>query len=98
LLPLDAKQRDHGLRWLVRSGASWRLMPHDLPPWHTVYQQTQRWLKADCFKAMAYDLCSYCAWQRIDHRRPRVDGLAMTAPNDAKARKSIWLSIRWAIC
>lgn len=63
LLPLDARQRDHdmrevfnGLRWLVRSGASWRLMPHDLPPWHTVYQQAQRWLKAGCFEAMAHDL------------------------------------------
>lgn len=63
LLPLDAGQRDHdlrevfnGLRWLVRSGASWRLMPHDLSPWHTVYQQTQRWLKAGCFEVMAHDL------------------------------------------
>jgi transposase len=63
LLPLDARQRNHdlrqvfnGLRWLVRSGASWRLMPHDLPPWHTVYQPTQRWLKAGCFDAMTHDL------------------------------------------
>lgn len=63
LLPLDAGQRDHdlrevfnGLRWLVRSGAAWRLMPHDLPPWHTVYQQTQRWFKAGCFEAIAHDL------------------------------------------
>jgi transposase len=31
-------------------------MSHDLPPWHTVYQQTQRWLKAGCFEAMAHDL------------------------------------------
>ncbi len=22
--------------------AAWRLMPGDLPPWHTVYQQTRR--------------------------------------------------------
>lgn len=49
LLALDAWQRDHdlrevfnGLRWWVRSRASWRLMPHDLPPWHTGYQQTRR--------------------------------------------------------
>lgn len=63
LLPLDARQRDHdlrevfnGLRWAVRSGASWRMMPHDLPPWHTVYQQTQRWFKAGCFEAIAHDL------------------------------------------
>jgi transposase len=46
----------NGLRWPVRSGASWRLMPHDLPPWHTGYQQTQLWLKAGCFEAMAHDL------------------------------------------
>ena len=43
----DAPQREHslrevfnGLRYMVRSGGSWRLMPHDLPPWYTVYQQT----------------------------------------------------------
>jgi transposase len=39
-----APQREHGLRYIVRTGAPWRMMPHDLPPWHTVYQQTQRWL------------------------------------------------------
>lgn len=63
LLPLDAGQRHHdlrevfnGLRWLVRSGAAWRMLPHDLPPWYTVYQQTQRWFKAGCFEAIAHDL------------------------------------------
>jgi len=59
----DAPQREHplcevfnGARWIVRAGASWRMMPHDLPPWHTVYQQTQRWLKAGVFEAMVHDL------------------------------------------
>ncbi len=32
----------NGLRWLVRAGASWRMIPHDLPPWWVVYQPTQR--------------------------------------------------------
>jgi transposase len=32
------------------------MMPNDLPPWHTVYQQTQRWLKAEVFEAMVHDL------------------------------------------
>jgi transposase len=56
-------QREHslrevfnGLRWIVRAGAAWRLMPHDLPPWHTVYQQSQRWLKAKVFEAIVHDL------------------------------------------
>ncbi len=59
----DAPQRDHslrevfdGLRWFVRAGADWRLMPHDLPPWHTVYQQTRRWRNAGVFEELAHDL------------------------------------------
>ncbi|MDP9381447.1 MAG: IS5 family transposase [Chloroflexota bacterium] len=63
LMTGDAPQREHklrevfnGLRWIVRSGASWRMMPHDLPPWHTIYQQAQRWLKAGCFEAIVHDL------------------------------------------
>ena len=35
----------NGLRWLVRAGAPWRMLPNDLPPWAAVYQQTQRWLR-----------------------------------------------------
>ncbi len=46
----------NGLRWIVRTGSQWRMMPHDLPPWSMVYQQTQRWLKAGCFEAMVNDL------------------------------------------
>jgi transposase len=63
LLPEDAGQRHYelrevfnGLRWMVRTGATWRMMPHDLPPWYIVYQQTQRWLEAGCFEAMVDDL------------------------------------------
>jgi transposase len=42
LIMEEAPQREHslrevfnGLHWIVRAGAAWRLMPHDLPPWHT---------------------------------------------------------------
>ena len=46
----------NGLRWFVRAGCPWRMMPNDLPPWHAVQQQTQRWLRAGCFETMAEDL------------------------------------------
>lgn len=59
----DAPQREYplrellnGLRWFVRAGCPWRMMPNDLPPWTAVQQQTQRWLRAGCFEAMAEDL------------------------------------------
>jgi transposase len=32
------------------------MMPNDLPPWNVVFQQTQRWVKAGSFEAMAHDL------------------------------------------
>jgi transposase len=63
LLREDAPQRTHdlrevfnALRWIVRAGASWRMLPHDFPPWEAVYQQTGRWLSAGVFEAMVHDL------------------------------------------
>jgi transposase len=63
LMTEDAPQREHslrevfnGLRWIVRTGAQWRMMPHDLPPWAAVYQRTQRWLQAGVFEAIVDDL------------------------------------------
>jgi transposase len=59
----DSPQREHslrevlnGLRWVVRTGSPWRYMPHDLPAWEAVYQQTQRWIKAGVFEEMVHDL------------------------------------------
>jgi transposase len=63
LMREDASQRGHclrdvfnALRYLVRSGCSWRMLPNDLPPWQAVHQQTQRWIRAGCFEAMTHDL------------------------------------------
>jgi transposase len=58
----DSAHRQHDLRavfnavrYLVRTGAPWRWLPHDLPPWPAVYQQAQRWIRAGCFEALAHD-------------------------------------------
>jgi transposase len=61
----DAGQREYalravfnGLRYIVKTGNQWRMMPHDLPPWPVVYQQTQRWIRAGCFEILVEDLRS----------------------------------------
>jgi len=63
LLPEEAGQRRYALRasydalrWIVRAGAAWRMLPGDFPPWHVVYDQARRWPAAGCFEAMAHDL------------------------------------------
>ena len=63
LMTEDAPQRAYGLRevlnalrWLVKTGGQWRMMPHDFPPWAAVYQQARRWVAAGCFEAMTHDL------------------------------------------
>lgn len=63
LMKEEAPQRKHalrdlynGLRWFIRAGCPWRMMPNDLPPWTAVQQQTERWLAAQCFERMAEDL------------------------------------------
>ena len=59
----DSPQREHslrevfhGVRWMMRAGAAWRLLPHGLSPWYTVYQHSQRGLKAGVFATMVHDL------------------------------------------
>ena len=65
LIDEHAPQRRHSLRevfnalrWLARAGASWRMLPNDLPPWAVVYQQFRRWSDAGCFEAMVKDMRS----------------------------------------
>src|SRR3981189_1976354 len=53
LLPQDrhlGRPRKTGLREIVdailyrnRNGCTWRALPHDFPPWRTVYNYFQKW-------------------------------------------------------
>ena len=117
----DAKQREYPLRavfnavrWLVRSGAHWRMMPNDLPPWPVVYQQTQRWIRAGCFEMMvggsALSAARVCRSQTpadarwcwtaapCNPRRNRERGADTTERSGAKDRRCTRRWIRWAIC
>jgi transposase len=63
LLREDCGQRRHdlrevfnALRWMIRAGAPWRLIPNHFPPWAAVHQQAQRWVAAGVFEALVHDL------------------------------------------
>ena len=113
LMKEDAPQRSHdlrevfnGLRWLVRTGAQWRMMPNDFPPWPAVYQQAQRWVAAGVFESMAHDLRVLLRLAKGKEAQPSaviVDGRTcsrhlkaaaepdMTDLSEKTAVKSIWL-------
>jgi transposase len=75
LMREDAAQRDYplrdlfdGLRYVVKTGCQWRMLPHDFPPWAAVYQQARRWLAAGCFEAIAHELREVL--RVLDERKP----------------------------
>ena len=34
---VDLREVVNGILYLLRSGCPWRMVPHDLPPWQTLY-------------------------------------------------------------
>lgn len=39
----DLREVVNGILYVLRSGCPWRMMPHDLPPWETVYKYFYKW-------------------------------------------------------
>lgn len=66
----DLREVYNGVRYIVKTGAQWRNMPHDLPPWPVVYQQTRRWLRAA--SRISSTTCASCcvASRNAPTRRP----------------------------
>jgi putative transposase len=40
---VDIREILNGIWYVLRAGCAWRLLPHDLPPWPTVYSYVRRW-------------------------------------------------------
>jgi transposase len=96
LMTEDAPQREYSmrvifnaLRYMVRAGCPWRMIPNDLPPWHTVHQQAQRWIKAGCFQTMAHDLrklLRLLADRKIKPSAVILDGRTLQSTPESGAR------------
>ena len=63
LMREDAPQRGHdmrevfnSIRYVVKTGCQWRMLPHDLPDWTVAYQQARRWIQAGVFEQITHDL------------------------------------------
>jgi len=40
---VDVREVVNAIRYLLRSGCSWRLLPREFPPWQTVYAYFRQW-------------------------------------------------------
>src|SRR3954451_18025253 len=54
--PRKATSRElvNAILYFLRAGMAWRLLPHDLPPWQTVYYYLRRWQREG-------------VWDRVHH-------------------------------
>jgi putative transposase len=70
---VDMREVMNGILYLVRTGCSWRQLPHDLPPWGTVHWYYR------CFRLDG-------TWQRIhDALREKVRTAASRKPSPSAA-------------
>ena len=96
LMREDAAQREYSMRamfnavrYMVRAGCPWRMIPNDLPPWPAVHQQAQRWINAGCFEAMAHDLrkmLRLLAQKAMQPTAVILDGRTMQSTPESGAR------------
>lgn len=40
---VDLREVMNGILYVLRSGCAWRMLPHDLPPWGTVWWYFRQW-------------------------------------------------------
>ena len=40
---VDLREVVNGILYVLRAGCPWRMTPHDLPPWQTLYKYFRRW-------------------------------------------------------
>jgi len=96
LIREDSPQREYSLRdvfdavrWLVKTGAQWRYMPGDFPPWPAVYQQVRRWVDAKAFEAMTHDLRELLRLAEKRNAQPSaviLDGRTLQSTPESGAR------------
>jgi len=70
---VDMREVINGALYVLRSGCTWRMIPHDLPPWGTVWGYFRRWRKKG-------------TWECIhDALRPKVRELEGRYPTPSAA-------------
>ena len=62
---VDLREIVNGIFYILREGCSWRALPHDLPPWQTVYNYFQHWQRLGVWQKIRKQL-RYQVRERIN--------------------------------
>ena len=52
----SARELVNAILYFLRAGTAWRLLPHDLPPWQTVYYYLRRWQREGVWDGVHHTL------------------------------------------
>lgn len=65
----------NGIWYVVRSGCAWRMLPHDLPPWQTVYHYFRLWRQDGTWEVMHDLLRGNVRVAEGRHRQPSAGSI-----------------------
>ena len=70
---VDIRQIINGCLYITKTGCQWRMLPHEYPPWQTIYWHFANWKKDGTFNKMHDALVKIVRVQQgkktISHRR-----------------------------
>lgn len=69
----------NAIRYRMRAGCSWRQLPHDFPPWTSVFQRFRIWSKEGVLETIHNRLRSMVrvAAGRAPRRHQTLDGMGV---------------------
>lgn len=73
------RQIVNAILYVVRSGCQWRMLPHDFPPWKTVYDHFSKWNKRGVWEQALYAINELHRRQKNAPARPAMESLTPKA-------------------
>ena len=67
---VDLREVVDGLLYVLRTGCPWRSLPHDLPPWGTVWAYFRRWRAGGTLDRLHDELRAGCGLAPAATRAP----------------------------
>ena len=83
-IEVDLREVLNAIRYMVRSGGGWRMLPNDFPPWQTGYWWFRRFVRRFLFQTI-HDVALMIDRERVG-REATQPGASSTA-NRSKLRK-----------